>query len=142
MEALRDDPLKSRTDKYQAYIDKINEQLPPTAALPPVAPTPPGPSPVAPSSGPGLWPWTSERLVTEYDLQGMSGRELELMRNEIYARHGWVFRRPDLRRYFEGQPWYRANNDGLANRIVEAELSGVERRNVQMIREQERRISR
>ena len=33
-EALRDDPLKSRTDKYQAYIDKINEQLPPTPAAP------------------------------------------------------------------------------------------------------------
>ena len=33
-EALRDDSLKSRTDKYQAYIDKINEQLPPTPAAP------------------------------------------------------------------------------------------------------------
>ena len=61
------------------------------------------------------------------------------MRNEIYARHGWVFRRPDPRRYFEGQPWYRPNPDGLANRMVEAELSGVERRNVQIIQEQERR---
>ena len=115
-EALRDDPLKSRTDKYQAYIDKINEQLPPTPAAP-VAPRPwrpggpPGapPPPAAPPSGPGIWPWTSERLITEYDLQGMSGRDLELMRNEIYARHGWVFRRQDLRRYFEGQPWYRPN---------------------------------
>jgi tetratricopeptide (TPR) repeat protein len=136
-EALREDPLKSRTDKYQAYIDKINEQLPPSPAAPV---TPP---PVAsPPSGPGVWPWTSERLITGDDLQGMSGRDLELMRNEIYARHGWVFRRPDLRRYFEGQPWYRPNKDGLANRMVEAELSGVERRNIQIIREQESRISR
>ena len=146
-EALRDDPLKSRTDKYQAYIDKINEQLPPTPAAPvapPVVAAPPvaPPPPAAPPSGPGVWPWTSERLVTEYDLQGMSGRDLELMRNEIYARHGWVFRRPDLRRYFESQPWYRPNQDGLANRMVEAGLSGVERRNVQIIQEQERRIRR
>jgi tetratricopeptide (TPR) repeat protein len=140
-EALRDDPLKSRTDQYQAYIDKINEQLPPTPAAP-VAPPVAPPPPAAPPSGPGLWLWTSERLITEYDLQAMSGRDLELMRNEIYARHGWVFRRPDLRQYFEGQPWYRPNNDGMANRMVEAELSGVERRNVQIIREQERRINR
>lgn len=141
-EALRDDPLKSRADKYQAYIDKINEQLPPPApvpaALPPVAPPPAA----APPSAPGVWPWTSERLITDHDLQGMSGRDLELMRNEIYARHGWVFRRPDLRRYFESQPWYRPNNDGLANRVVEAELSGVERRNVQIIQELEKRIKR
>jgi tetratricopeptide (TPR) repeat protein len=155
-DALRDDPLKSRTDKYQAYIDKINEQLPTTPAAPttpttpaaPVAPpvvaAPPvaPPPPAAPPSGPGVWPWTSERLVSESDLQGMSGRDLELMRNEIYARHGWVFRRPDLRQYFEGQPWYRPNRDGLANRIIEAGLSGVERRNVQIIQEQERRIRR
>ena len=111
---------------------------PPVVAAPPVAPPPPA----APPSGPGLWPWTSERLVTEYELQGMSGRDLEIMRNEIYARHGWVFRRPDLRRYFESQPWYRPNQDGLANRMVEAGLSGVERRNVQIIQEQERRIRR
>ena len=68
----------------------------------------------------------------------MSVRDLELMRNEIYARHGWVFNRQDLRRYFESQPWYRPNQDGLANRLVEAELSGVERRNVQIIQELER----
>jgi tetratricopeptide (TPR) repeat protein len=146
-EALRDDPLKSRTDQYQAYIDKINEQLPPTPAAPvtpPVVAAPPvaPPPPAAPPSGPGVWPWTSERLITDYDLQGMSGRDLELMRNEIYARHGWVFRRPDLRRYFEGQPWYRPNQDGLANRMVEAGLSSVERKNVQIIREQERRVNR
>jgi tetratricopeptide (TPR) repeat protein len=145
-EALRSDPLKSRTDRYQAYIDKINEQLPPPpaapVAAPPAAPPPAPTPPAAAPRGPGLWPWTSERLITDYDLQGMSGRDLELMRNEIYARHGWVFRRPDLRRYFEGQPWYRPNHDGLANRMVEAGLSGVERRNVQIIREQERRINR
>ena len=102
---------------------------------------PPGPVTTPPSRA-GNWPWTSQRQITEYDLQGLSLRDLELMRNEIYARHGWVFRRQDLRRYFESQPWYRPNQDGLANRMVEAGLSGVERRNVQIIQEQERRIRR
>jgi hypothetical protein len=145
-EALDNDYLKTRSEKYQAYIDKINAQLPPPpaapVAAPPVAPTPPTATPVAPPSGPGVWPWTSQRLITGYELQGMSGQDLELMRNEIYARHGWVFRRPDLRRYFESQPWYRPNQDGLANRMVEAGLSGVERRNVQIIQEQEKRLKR
>jgi hypothetical protein len=63
------------------------------------------------------------------------------MRNEIYARHGWVFNRQDLRRYFESQPWYRPGG-AQANRLAEAEMSDLERRNVQIIRELEQRIKR
>jgi tetratricopeptide (TPR) repeat protein len=140
-EALRDDSSKSRAEKYQAYIDKINEQLPP----PPPVPAAPPPA-AAPPGAPGVWPWTSQRLVTEYDVQGLSLQDLELMRNEIYARHGWVFSRQDLRRYFESQPWYRPKggqaNREEADRLAAAELSGLERRNVQIIRELENRLKR
>jgi tetratricopeptide (TPR) repeat protein len=146
-EALNDDYLKTRSDKYQAYLDKINEQLPAPPTAPPTAPPvveppsmPPGPV-TAPPSRAGNWPWTSQRQITEYDLQGLSLRDLELMRNEIYARHGWVFNRQDLRRYFESQPWYRPRSP-QANRQVEAEMRGLERRNVQIIRDLERRIKR
>ena len=143
-EALNADYLKTNSEKYQAYIDKITAQLPAPATAPPAVAPPPIPAAPAPEppSGSGNWPWTSQRLVSENDLQGLSPRDLELMRNEIYARHGWVFRRPDLRRYFESQPWYRPNNDGLANRMIEAGLSGVERRNVQIIQELEKRLKR
>jgi hypothetical protein len=57
------------------------------------------------------------------------------MRNEIYARHGWIFRRADLRNYFESQPWYRPRSDNAfySNRQVEAELSPLERRNIRII---------
>jgi tetratricopeptide (TPR) repeat protein len=154
--ALNDDYLKTRSDKYQAYLDKINEKLPaPTAATPtpsPVVPpvvTPPSPPPApvtAPPGGYGTWPWTSQRLITDYDLQGLSLRDLELMRNEIYARHGWVFNRQDLRQYFESQSWYRPKgglaNREEANRLATAGMSGLERRNVQIIQAMENRIKR
>jgi hypothetical protein len=69
---------------------------------------------------------------------------LELMRNEIYARHGWVFSRQDLRQYFEGLPWYRPRgglaNREEANRLATADMSDLEKRNVQIIQEQEKRI--
>lgn len=33
--------------------------------------------------------------------------ELRLMRNEIYARHGKIFKSKDLQGYFSNQPWYQ-----------------------------------
>jgi hypothetical protein len=104
--------------------------------------TPPAPIPQAA----GRWPWTSGRLIRPGELFPLSLGELELMRNEIYARHGWVFNRPDLRNYFESQPWYRPKGD-LANpqdtnRRVDAELTPVERRNLQIIISRERALGR
>jgi len=77
-------------------------------------------------------------------LDPLSLGELELMRNEIYARRGWIFRRPDLRNYFQSQPWYRPKGDNAyySNRQVEAELSPIERRNIQIIVSRENALRR
>jgi len=66
------------------------------------------------------------------------------MRNEIYARHGWIFRRPDLRKYFESQSWYRPRgvNAFYSNQQVEAELTPLERRNIQTISSREQALRR
>jgi hypothetical protein len=66
------------------------------------------------------------------------------MRNEIYARHGWIFRRPDLRNYFESQPWYRpkSGNAYYSNRQVEAQLTPIEKRNLQAIISRENALKR
>ena len=105
---------------------------------------PPAPAPQAARGG--RWPWTSGRLIQPAELWPLSLGELELMRNEIYARHGWVFNRPDLRNYFESQPWYRPKGDLAdpqeSNRRVEAELTPVERRNLQIIISRERALGR
>jgi hypothetical protein len=72
--------------------------------------------------------------------------DLELMRNEIYARHGWIFNRSDLRSYFESQPWYRPKGDlsnpQQSNRWVEAELTPLERRNIRIIVSRENALRR
>jgi hypothetical protein len=108
-------------------------------------PEPPGPASPAPQAAwGGRWPWTSQRLIRPEELMSLSVGELELMRNEIYARHGWIFRRPDLRNYFESQPWYRARSDNAyySNRQVEAELTPIERRNLQIIISRERELGK
>ncbi|NJM72698.1 MAG: YARHG domain-containing protein [Scytonema sp. RU_4_4] len=51
--------------------------------------------------------WLSQRSVTDADLDGKSGFELDIMRNSIFARHGRRFDTAGLQQFFEKQPWYR-----------------------------------
>ena len=122
----------------------VDEEVAPTP--PPEQTSPPSllPAPAPQAASGGRWPWTSERLIRPGELESLSLGELELMRNEIYARHGWIFRRPDLRNYFESQPWYRPRSDNAyySNRQVEAELSPIERRNLQIIISRENALKR
>ena len=60
------------------------------------------------------------------------------MRNEIYARKGWIFKRNDLRDYFEKQKWYKPAGDPTEadklNDSIEKGLNKFERENVRRIR--------
>ncbi len=51
-------------------------------------------------------PQSSSRRLTYADVAGLSSWQLTIARNEIYARHGRMFDDPDIRAYFEAQPWY------------------------------------
>lgn len=51
-------------------------------------------------------PQSSSRRLTYADVAGLSSWQLTIARNEIYARHGRIFSDPDIRAYFEAQPWY------------------------------------
>ncbi|MBK1988003.1 YARHG domain-containing protein [Sphaerospermopsis aphanizomenoides BCCUSP55] len=50
--------------------------------------------------------WLSQRPVTEPDLVGKSGYELDIMRNTIFAVHGRRFDTPGLQDYFNQKSWY------------------------------------
>jgi hypothetical protein len=45
--------------------------------------------------------------VTTDDLADLCYFELQLMKNELYARHGYQFMTPWLAEHFDGQSWYR-----------------------------------
>ncbi|HVG35234.1 MAG TPA: YARHG domain-containing protein [Pyrinomonadaceae bacterium] len=117
---------------------KEQQALPTTGNL--STPTPsntprPQPSPAAPPTQagvPGNYPEASTRNLNEGELAAKSCYELKIMRNEIYARHGYIFKTDDMRAYFSRQSWYRP----LAA-DVSGQLSGVERRNTQLIKQYE-----
>lgn len=75
----------------------------------------------------GLWPQTSQRRLQAEELYGMSSHDLRLMRNEIYARHGYIFASADLRQYFSNCPWYTPRSKNV-------NLTSVEQYNVGLIK--------
>jgi hypothetical protein len=74
--------------------------------------------------------------LTQEMLAGLSLHELRLMRNEFYARHGRTFSAMWLQQYFDFQPWYKAIEEGQQL----AELSAVEKQNVETILVAEKRL--
>ncbi len=84
---------------------------------------------------PGDMQFFEDKAITEQMLQGLSLHELRLLRNEIYARHGRMFRAEWLQQYFFFQPWYTPDEN-----FKDEELSGNDKLNVETIVKYENRI--
>ncbi len=76
--------------------------------------------------------FASQRLLSDQDLRGYSKTELKIMRNAIFARHGFIFRTPEMREYFLRQPWYTPSTNDVSNL-----LSPIERANIDLIKQRE-----
>jgi hypothetical protein len=55
----------------------------------------------------------------------ISKAELRIMRNEVFARHGYVFKDTDLGSYFKKTVWYKPNPNFNLNRISKEEQNTV-----------------
>lgn len=56
---------------------------------------------------PGRFPGASTRRIAPEELDNIGTEELAEMRNEIYARHGHVFRSARWREHFQATDWYQ-----------------------------------
>lgn len=73
------------------------------------------------------------RELTPSDLEGCPKKELRLMRNTIYARHGYTFQSPDLQEYFAQFDWYVPTT----NVVPEYDMSETELKNIALIKKYE-----
>ena len=78
-----------------------------------------------------LMPDSSRRYLTAQELSHYSRKKLRLIRNEIFARHGYVFNSADLNRHFLDQSWYRGKGKSVT-------LSKIEQNNVNLIKRLEK----
>ncbi len=74
----------------------------------------------------GNWPEASQRLLTEEDVWNYDGEDLRLMRNEIYARHGYCFKIKDMRYHFEAQDWYMPITTDIRSELTDIEVKNIE----------------
>lgn len=84
---------------------------------------------------PGDMELFENRPLSERMLQGLSLHELRLLRNEVYARHGRMFRADWLQQYFYQQPWYTPDEN-----FQDESVSGNDKLNVETIVKFENRI--
>ncbi|MEK1829325.1 YARHG domain-containing protein [Priestia megaterium] len=91
----------------------------------------PGPRSYATSSS-YILPDSDSYKLSYSDISSLSSSELRLARNEIYARHGYVFKSKDLQAYFYEKSWYTPDSS-----FRDSYLSSVEKYNVDFIKSYE-----
>ena len=75
-----------------------------------------------------MLPDSATRVYDVSELEGMSDHDLFVARNEIYARHGYVFEAGELSDYFASKSWYHP-----AEVFNEGDITDIERQNVSLI---------
>jgi hypothetical protein len=93
-------------------------------------PAPPPPAVVTNTGAGQLFPNSSDHLLDRSDIGGLPASELRIARNEIYARHGYIFQSPDLRAYFAQFPWYKPTQTTV-------QLNPVEQQNIALFKNAE-----
>jgi len=83
------------------------------------------------SSSEYILPASDQSVMSEGDVANLTKGQLRLARNEIYARHGYVFKSQDLQTYFSSKSWYQQEPD------FDGSLNEVEKENVNFIQERE-----
>lgn len=75
-----------------------------------------------------ILPDSASRKLKKSDLAGMTAQQLSYAKNEIYARHGRVFKSSELQDYFNEKDWYEENDD-----FKDEDLSKKEAENTKFI---------
>lgn len=74
----------------------------------------------------------STEILPEEALSDLFTEDLRVLRNEIYARRGRVFKDTELQKYFAAQSWYQPNPD-----FKDEQLSEIEFKNLAAIKKAE-----
>lgn len=77
----------------------------------------------------GKYPLTSIEIISPAKLETMTLEQLQIMRNEIFARHGYIFvQGGPMDLYFRKKPWYRPkleNVNHLLNYIEKYNIKNI-----------------
>lgn len=84
----------------------------------------------------GNYSQASTQILTTADVENLPKYELSVMRNEIFARHGYCFKKKDMRMIFESYDWYIPRSTDVTE-----ELTKIEKDNISLIQRYEKYAS-
>lgn len=70
----------------------------------------------------------SKQKLTEKDIKNLRKLDLQIIKNSVFARHGYAFKKETYRNFFEQTDWYIPVSDNVDN-----ELSTMEKDNVALL---------
>ena len=85
-------------------------------------------------TGETLIPEIDTREYTSSDLAGKDAAHIQAMVNELYARHGYIFKDKSLQAAYEKQSWYKGTTGDMAK--VEATFNEIEKANLSFLTQQ------
>jgi hypothetical protein len=74
----------------------------------------------------GTYPQASSRVLDEEDVANLLKEELEVMRNEIYARHGYSFKDKEMRQTFDTVSWYVPMGIDIRANLTDVEVVNID----------------
>lgn len=77
-----------------------------------------------------ICPESNSRYMTEEDVQNFTLQEANYAKNEVYARHGYLFKSQELREYFSQFSWYNGTITG--DHFSESVFNKYEKENVKL----------
>ncbi len=70
----------------------------------------------------------SEKLLKKKNVENLKRGDLQIIRNTIYARHGYSYKSRIYRVFFDAQPWYIP-----VHTDIKKELTDIEKKNIQLL---------
>lgn len=67
-------------------------------------------------------------ILTKEQVSNLKKADLFILRNSIYARHGYSFKNQQLRAYFDREPWYIPVSTDVKN-----EFTAIEKKNIELL---------
>ena len=80
-----------------------------------------------------IFPQSSTKYLSQSQVSSLSDYQLGIARNEIYARHGYIFKLDRFKSYFESQSWYVPRYSDVSS----ISLNEIETYNVALIKAEE-----
>lgn len=86
-----------------------------------------------------IFPDSDKKYLSEEEVRSLSADKLYIGRNEVFARHGYIFKDSNLKQHFESTSWYQGTVNG--DQFNMGVFNEYERKNVELIKKIEDEIS-